>query len=385
MILAPAISRDQVRRIGFQSIQNSSSTFAAGYRAAPLRTGYEQVIANRSDALFASTAKGNGKVVGLTDRVLTVAYEDGTTQGVELGRRYGTVAAMTLPHQLETALQVGDKVSEGDVLAYNSRYFDPDPLNPKQAIMKFGCLFSVALLESADTLEDSCAISERAAKLLETETTEPRNIVVSFKDTIHGLVQVGSTVEVEDILCTIEDPVTAQSNLFDEDSLDTLRLLSANNPRAKVTGVVERIEVFYNGDIDDLSPSLQELAQESDRNRKRLARDLKRPFHSGRVDGSLNIEGNRLQPEYAVIRVYITSKRAWGAGDKGVFGNQLKTVCGRVMSGVNETLSGEPIDAIFGYLSVSDRIVRSPEIMGTTNKLMELITKRAIEAYRKGT
>lgn len=86
-----------------------------------------------------------------------------------------------------------------------------------------------------------------------------------------------------------------------------------------------------------------------------------------------------------MIRVYITSKRAFQSGDKGVFGNQLKTICGRVMSGMNQTESGEPIDAIFGYLSVSDRIVRSPEIMGTTNKLMELVTKRAIEAYRKGT
>lgn len=55
------------------------------------------------------------------------------------------------------------------------------------------------------------------------------------------------------------------------------------------------------------------------------------------------------------------------------------------MSGENRTESGENIDAIFGYLSVSDRIVRSPEIMGTTNKLMQVITKKAIEAYRKGT
>lgn len=358
---------------------------AKGYKASPMRTGYEQVIANRTDDLFAATAKGKGKVSVITSRAITITYDDGSSQSVQLGRRFGTVAAMTIPHELKTALNVGDEVKEGDVIAYNSLYFELDPLDPKSAIFKFGCLLNVALMESPDTLEDSCAISERAAELMGTETTEVRNIVVSFKDTIHGLVQPGSTVEIEDILCTIEDPVTAQSQLFDETSIDTLRLIAANNPKAKVKGVVEKVEVFYNGDIDDLSPTLQELAQESDRNRKRLARDLKVTYTTGRVDGAMNIEGNPLQPDNAVIRIHITSNRHFAVGDKAVFGNQLKTICGRVMVGENRTMSGDPVDAIFGYLSVSDRIVRSPEVMGTTNKLMQVITKRAIEAYRKGT
>lgn len=373
------------RRLGFVSIQNSSTIFAKGYKAAPLRTGYEQVIAGRTDDLFASTARLDGEVTAVNERSITITYSDGETQSVQLGRRYGTVAAMTIPHALETNLKVGDKLKQGDTIAYNSRYFELDPLNPRSAILKFGCLVNVAFMESSDTLEDSCAISERATGLLETETSEVRNITVSFKDTVHNVVQAGSTVEVEDILCTIEDPVTAQSNLFDEASIDTLRLLAANNPKAKVKGIVEKVEVFYNGDFDDMSPTLQELTQDSDRNRKRLARDLKISYTSGRVDGAMNVEGKSLQPDTAVIRVYITSGRRASVGDKFVFGNQLKTICGRVMVGINETAAGEPLDAIFGYLSLSDRIVRSPEIMGTTNKLMQLITKQAIAAYRKGT
>lgn len=314
-MLAVTADRDEMRRTGFVSIQNSSSTFAKGYRAAPLRTGYEQVIASRTDDLFAATAKQNGKVSVVTERAITVTYEDGSTQSIQLGRRFGTVAAMTLPHEIKTPLKVGDDVKAGDILTYNSHYFDLDPLNPTTAVFKFGCLLTVALMESPDTLEDSCAISEHAADLLQTQTSEIRNIVVSFKDTIHGLAQVGSSVVVEDILCTIEDPVTAQSHLFDETSIDTLRLLAASSPRAKVKGVVEKIEVFYNGDFDDLSPSLQDIVQESDRNRKRLARDLRVEYASGRVDGSLNIEGHSLAPDTAVIRVHITSNRAFSVGD----------------------------------------------------------------------
>jgi hypothetical protein len=385
VMLVPGADRDDVRRQGFISIQNSSSMFSKGYRVPPLRTGYEQVLAHRTDDLFATTAKQPGQVTAVNERAITVTYDDGSTQSIELGRRYGTVASMTLPHELTTRLKVGQTFRHGDVIAYNTRYFDPDPLNPSAANFKFGCLLNVALMESPDTLEDSSAISEHAAELLGTETCEVRNLVVSFNDTIHGLVDVGDQVDVEDILCTIEDAVTAQSQLFDETSLDTLRLLAANNPKAKVIGTVERVEMFYNGEIDDLSPSLLEIAQASDRNRKRRARDLNRPYLSGRVNGSMNVDGKSLQPGQAVIRIHINSSYGTVAGSKIVMAAQLKSVVGRVMVGENRTVeSNEPIDAIFGYLSISDRIVRSPEIMGTTNKLMDLITKRAIEAYRQG-
>ncbi len=52
------------------------------------------------------------------------------------------------------------------------------------------------------------------------------------------------------------------------------------------------------------------------------------------------------------------------------------------MTGVNETQSGKPIDAIFGYQSVSNRIVQSAELIGTTNTLLKLISQEVIDIYR---
>ncbi len=365
----------------FISIQNSSGTFADGYEPMPLRTGYESVMANRVDDLFAQTAKMKGKVTKVTEVSITIEYEDGSTVSLQLGRRYGTVASLVLPHQLETLLKEGDTVEPGDLLIYNTRYFTPDPLNTKVAAWKQGVLIKTAIAETTDTLEDSSALSERAAKLLGTQATTIRNITVNFKQSIHRLVRVGDEVDVDSILCTIEDLTTGDSSLFDDPSLDTLRLLAANTPRAKTKGRVERVEVFYNGDLDEMSDSLQELAMASDRNRKRLARDLQRNYTSGKVDESMRVEGNPLLLDNAVIRVYITEQIAAGVGDKGVFGNQMKTIFGRIMSGTNETASGVPIDAIFGYLSISNRIVRSPELMGTTNTLLKVVSKRVAAVY----
>ena len=346
-----------------------------------MRTGYEQILAHRTDDMFAHTAKKPGKITALTDHAITIEYDQGGTESFELGTRYGTVASLTLPHNLATTLQVGDKVNAGDLVVYNTNYFEVDPFNPKAAVWKAGVLVKTAILESTDTLEDSSALSERAAQLMATEVTTIRNITVTFDQVVHNLVRPGDEVEVESILCTIEDAFTAQSGLIDAPERDTLRFLAQNTPRAKVKGRVERIAVFYHGDIDDMSESLQELTLISDRSRRRLARELGRTYTSGRVDDSLRIEGNPMLLDTAVIRVYITELVANGVGDKGVFGNQMKTIFGRIMSGTNETESGEPIDAIFGAISISNRIVNSPDLIGTTITLLKKISKNAADIY----
>lgn len=383
-LLSPCADRDDPKRVNFISIQKSSNTFAKGYQATPLRTGYEQILAHRTDEMFAHTAKQAGKVVSVTDKAIAVEYEDGTRRAFELGRVYGTVASLTLPHELLTTLKEGDSFANGDLIVYNKHYFDVDPLNPTSAVWKAGVLVKTAILESTDTLEDSSAISERIAALMATYSTTVRNISVTFGQSIHNLVRVGDEVDLESILCTIEEAETADSGLFDDESRGTLRFLAANTPRSKVKGVVEKIEVFYHGDLDDMSESLQAHAMVSDRQRRRLAKELQRTFTSGKVDDAMRVEGNPLMPDNAVIKVYITEEVPAGVGDKGVFGLQLKTIFGRIMSGVNETESGTLVDAIFGYLSISNRIVRSPELMGTTNTLLRLITKRAVAAYRSG-
>lgn len=65
-----------------------------------------------------------------------------------------------------------------------------------------------------------------------------------------------------------------------------------------------------------------------------------------------------------------------------MFGSQLKTVFARVMSGVNTTEDGEELDATFGYTSISNRITLSPEIMGTTNTLLRVLSKRVAAVYK---
>ena len=49
-----------------------------------------------------------------------------------------------------------------------------------------------------------------------------------------------------------------------------------------------------------------------------------------------------------------------------------------------KTESGVTVDGYFGYQSISDRIVRSAEIMGTMNRVMPAASKEMARIYREG-
>lgn len=218
---------------------------------------------------------------------------------------------------------------------------------------------------------------------MSTKITKVRNIVVKFDQVIRNLVQPGSHVDLTSILCTIEDPITANSQLFDDESISALKAFAANTPKAKYSGLIEKIEVFYNGDKSDMSESLRNIANESDKILKRQSQVKgKEKTITGSVDGSLRIDGSPLELDNLVIRVYITANISASVGDKAVFGNQMKTIFGRVMSGENKTESGELIDAVFGTQSISNRICNSPYAMGTTITLLKVLSKRAVDIYK---
>ena len=271
------------KRVNFIGIQNRHVVSCDGYTQALLRTGYEQVIPHRVGDMFAVTAKKPGKVVQFTQDGMIVEYADGERQGITLGRRYGNAAGLTIPHTIVSDMAMGQSFEVGEPLAYNKGFFERDSLNPKQIIWKSAMLAKTVLMESPDTLEDSSAISRRLSTRMMTDQTKIKDIIVNFDQEIHKMVKVGQAVDPESILCIIEEAISARAGLLDEDTLDTLRVLSANAPQAKIRGHVERIEVYYNGELEDMSDSLRLLAEESDKGIARRNTSVGRKAYTGSV------------------------------------------------------------------------------------------------------
>ena len=104
-----------------------------------------------------------------------------------------------------------------------------------------------------ETYEDSHAISKKASAKMLSYATKIKTIHLKFSQKVTQLVREGEDVDAEQILCMIEDALTADNGLFTDDNLDALKMLSAQTPRSGVTGKVEKIEVLYRGDKDRIT------------------------------------------------------------------------------------------------------------------------------------
>lgn len=376
-LISPFADRDDPKRVNFIGIQQSHVISAEGYRESPISTGYDHVLAHRVDEIFAVPAEKNGEVVERTDEHMVVAYEDGTFEHIDLTTQYGISAGSVYPQKQASTFQLGDKVQKGDILKYNSGFFKPSKFHRHQVQWKAGVIARTALMEASYTLEDSSAMDDWLAGQLGSEVTKVKTIVVRFDQTIRNLVKEGDHTDITSILCTIEDAVTADSGLFSDDDLETLRLMSSATPTAGAVGEVSKIEVFYHGDTDDMSDSLLELVSAHDKRRRKAAKRLGKPVVTGQVGQSLRIDGNGLELDHVAIKVYITHREGMGVGDKAVFCNQMKTVVGHRLSGINETESGKQINAIFGAKSVMDRIVLSALLIGMSIAVQTAIGEKA--------
>lgn len=297
-------------------IQHSHGMACSGYTQSAVRTGYEQILAQRTGDLFAQAARFDGKVISRKPNAIVVQYSDGSTKGVELGRRYGAAAGgLTIAHDVVSEMKEGDTFKKGDIIAYNSGFFEKDIFNPKNVIWKMGVTAKTVLYESSETHEDASSISKRLAEKLTTKVTKIKTVVVAFDQEVKNVLQPGNDVEHRTILCIIEDAVTSNANLFDEQTLNTLKMFSNQAPTAKTKGKLERIEVYYHGEKEDMSPSLRTLADTSDRIFMSRQRAMGKPVFTGSVNEGFRIDRDPLQMDTLAIRFYMTSDVPSGVGD----------------------------------------------------------------------
>jgi hypothetical protein len=363
-------------------VQDQHTVACDGYFALPVRTNYEQVISHRSGDLFSVIAEQDGVIESLNEVGGIIKYKDGSTKGFSLGRKFGKAAGQVIPHEIVSNYSVGEKVKKGDVIAYNSGWFEKDYFNPGQVLMKTGLLCTVALIESPQTHEDACTITEELAAKLKTNLSKVKKVRLSFKDTITDLIAIGTNVTFETPLVLIQDETTANMGAFNEATIATLASISQQAPTAKTVGKIEDIVVYYNGDKEDMSPSIRALANYGDKLLAFKAKSRGEQVFTGSTDESYRIDGDPLLQDELCIEFYITQDVNAGIADKVVFANQMKSIICEVADYDIVTESGIKVDAFFGAYSIFKRIVNSAFSFGTTNILAEIGAKEALKIYK---
>lgn len=361
----------------FNSIQGAHLVPIVGKSTPFIRTGYESVLPISLDEKFIVVAEADGEVVDVKPKSVKVKYGD----PINDTKTY-KIRAWTSKEESETCyrnemvanVKVGDKVKKDDTLIYNTSFFVPDLFNKKRVMYVRGTYLDVCVSDFPETFEDSSILSASVVDRLATRTTKVKSIILDADKDIPFIVNVGDKVSSDDAIMTILDRGLEDGDIPAE-TLKILKELKKTSPKAKVNGTIAKIEVYYNAEPKTYSKNVKKLIEESDNN-------LLTEFgYTGLVDHTYSVRGKPLQENQFEVKIYIDVAEKMGVGDKGVFGNQLKTVVGDVYNNKVYAEDGREIEAFFGYTSIQARVVGSPYLMGTTASLLEWVADKAIEAY----
>lgn len=370
------------KRANLGNAQYSSVVPTEGSIAAPYTTGYDMIIGERVGKEFVFVAQEDG-VVKKVGRNLSVEYTSGKKDGFKLGIIHGESSGNSIAHKHITDLAKGSTFKKGDVLAWNSGFFEKHFYNTNNVVLKGGALSFVALVEGNDTLEDGCAISEDLAEKMTTTVTKKKTIIVNFDQEIELVKDIGSDVSYEDVICRISNYIPGIEET--ESTLSALEKYSGSNPSAGSSGTITGMELIYMGDKQDMAPKLKELADRFDSLVAADKRELggRRPS-SCATSEPVFMGGERVTQDTLAITFYIDKRSPMGIGDKKIFANQLKSIVGRKMTGINETESGIPLGAKFGLKSVFARIVGSGFISGGYNRVIHWGSHEFVRLARGG-
>lgn len=379
--LMPAADGDIPKRMGFISVQMGHQISTKDFDIAPYRTGGERTMIGRMPQEFGQVAKGDGVITEATGKIIQVEYKDGTKASFQIGDISVNAEGTFYPHTLKTPLAKGSKVKKGDVLYYNANFFKESTLDKGAVDYSTGILAYTAFREANYTIEDSCAISEELSGRLETVITKLRSKVVNFDQEVDGLMKVGQSVELDTPLFQIKDAFTAE---MDKDDLArALSRFSTHVLKADIVGVVSRVEVYYNGDIMEMSDSLAKATRTSEAVRRETAKVKDEKFYPNVVNRYVRIDSRQLESKQALIVYHISVTLGTSVADKLVFASQLKSTIGQVLFGKNTTLDGEGLDAIFGAISCINRTVLSVYRQGAVNTYLRYLGEDAYKLWKE--
>ncbi len=379
-LVLPMIEIDDPKRINMAGIQYSHSVPSPGYRQSPIRTEYEYIVPYRVSSLYCNMAKEDGTVTDITETSLTVLYKSGETEKVPLGGKYGRAEGTVYKHNLVTPHTKGSKVKANDYLTYNDCFFEPDWLDPARLVSKTTRNVSVALSLTDEVFEDSSAISKELANNISTTTVKEKIYLLDFTKNIIGLVKPGDEVEPTTTLFTLLEEDTDFNNLS-ESSIELLQNLASVSPKAKVKGVVDSIEVKYNGQTSDMSPTIKKLVDRLNAKVKADTAGTEYECKDNAETAEYRSQGKNLTIDTLELKIFIRVELNMVSGDKTVLGNQLKNTVGNIFTHSITTDSGTKVDAFFSTRGIVNRVVMSPIIAGTTLRLIKHVSPLIAKAY----
>ena len=287
-------------------------------------------------------------------------------------------------------IKKGSKLKFNDIVAYNKANYSPaigngNQKNPNSISYNIGTLSKIGILNTAMGFEDSTYTDSYLATALATDLVVCKDVNLAATANIYTMVKPGDPIEEGEPLLVFSD------SFEDEDANALLRNISKDNPilsdvgrkqvHAKVSGKVQDIRIYRTVEMDELSPTLQEIVKKYEAKTNKLKKVMRshhidKEYELASTD-KLPMEGKLKGTEGILIEFFIMTVDKFGAGDKLTFNQGLKGVSSGVIPKGKEAHSmyrkNEFVSAFLTATGVSARMVVSCLLCGYINKgLIEL-------------
>ena len=403
-LIMPAITKfDHPNRVAFSSAQWKHTMPIVGGGDPPfVGSGYEKTMIYDIGDTYSVKTKQDCTVKDINEdlKIITVTNKDGTTETYRYNTDYLKNGNIELENNFELNVKVGQKLKANDVLAYSKEFFTKTPGG--ELTFTMGRMCKVALMDDYFTEEDSSLVTEHLSKKMASSITHKKVISISGKSNIVKMVSLGDHVKEGDPIMLFEDEKDEDvSNVDIQEILSMLgdadekaiEKMKYHAPKANGSGEITKIEVYWTGDQEDMSPSVKKLVNNYIKFKKEKIKYEEE--ETGKKNSKYELELKKSVPVYGklngvdidehngiIIEIYITHILPYGPGDKLSFFPAIKSVTPQV---VPETLcpyseTGK-LDAVLGLISMSARQVNSPYFLGSLGKILLDMSKRISAEY----
>ena len=377
-MLAPFLLADDTKRIIYSNIQAGAVIPVSHPKIYPVRTPYANILPYKLPANFIAHCEDDGVVTSVSKTFCSITFKKLGKQNFKFPDWTSKEeSGSTYIHRMRCDLVKGDKINTGDVIYYDTGFFEKDMFDNSKVIYRVGTYVNTVFISGEYTREDSFMISDKLSEEIASETIYINDKTLVATDKIINPIDIGVKVSPDDTLFTIVSPLVGDEKLTKE-TLDLMHGFVNVAPKANYEGTLVKVKVYYNCELKDLSASLKKLVKQSE---PFMVNDTSGKQYDGKVNSSFSVNGVPLEPNGVYIKYYIATNSKMLTGDKGVFSNQLKATVTGIMDYKVVDEFDRDIDAIFEYRGIYQRIVPSSDLMSSTATVLKAITDKAVAMY----
>lgn len=348
---------------------------------------------------FCFKAKKNGTVeeIDNVNKLVILKYEDGSRDSIDISEVMvkNSNSGFFIKQKLLLVYDIGENFKEGEIIAYNPKFFtgkgDDVDLNN-------GTLAKVAVMCSDGCFEDATMISEKLSEKCSTSVSMLKAIALNPNTIIHHIAKEGDQVEVGETLLEFtaaEDEISAEilQGLYDELGENDYNELTHEKVVSKYSGVISKIEIYYNREFEELNPSLQETInnyKKTIEKRKNKLRSMGVSSSSTKIAPVTKQSSTKVHStEYdgVLICFWIEYDDPMSVGDKMTFQTALKGVVAKVFSEdespISEYREEDVIEAIETPTGIISRMTVDFYSILWINKILVEVGKQIKEIWEK--